>query len=227
MRAPDAYRILQVAGDSDAATVRRAYRSLVKRFHPDLAGRRGNAVRLDRIIEAYRYLSDNGYLREVSKAPAMHGRRARSVPTQANRSTQGTEPSQTAGEADVFRLVDLLISGESPETRAFAAERLGGMGKRWTWTFLRNALNDPSEVVVKSAVRALGRLGTSRCAGELAGVFLSGDTELRHTVLDAVEQSSRRGAFGGVILEALRAEDGEVRRRALRLFAQSKREEAG
>jgi DnaJ-class molecular chaperone len=66
MRAPDAYRILQVAGDSDAATVRRAYRSLVKKFHPDLAGRRGNAARLDRVIEAYRYLSDNGYLRELA-----------------------------------------------------------------------------------------------------------------------------------------------------------------
>jgi HEAT repeat protein len=220
MRAPDAYRILRVAADSDAAVVRRSYRSLVKKYHPDLAGARGSSARLDRIIEAYRFLCDHGYLAEP---PQPAPRRS----SAAGRNAGAAAASQQGGDADVFRLVDLLIAGETPQTRAFAAQRLGGMGKKWTWAFLRNALNDPAEVVVKSAVGALGHLGASRCAGELASIFYRGNTELRHVVLDAVERSARPEAFDGIILEALRAEQPEVRRRALRLFAQVKREEAG
>lgn len=212
MRAPDAYRILRVSADSDAAAVRRSYRSLVKQFHPDLSGGRGNAARLDKIIEAYRFLCDHGYLPDPPKPAAQAKLRRKAAPQSS---------------ADRFRLVDLLIAGETPEARAFAAQRLGGMGRKWAVAFLKNALNDPSEVVVKSAVGALGQLGASRCAGELASIFYRGNAELRHTVLDAVERSATPDAFAGIVLEALRADEPEVRRRALRLFAQAKREEVG
>ncbi len=80
---------------------------------------------------------------------------------------------------------------------------------------------------MKSAVAALGNLKVVQCAGELAVLFCHAGSDLRHAVLDAVESTGRPAAFGGVVLEALKADDGEIRRRALRLFAESKREEAG
>lgn len=230
MRAPEAYRVLQVPPGSDSETVRRSYRALLKRLHPDLAGSRGNPRQLDRVIEAFRVLADSGELRPPRPS---RERRPRGAGPSAGasggtgRAGGGGGPAggrPAGGRVDLLRLGELLISAESPESRAFAARRLGGEGKRWTAAFLRSALWDSSELVVSSAVRALGELGALQCAGEFASLFHHAGSSLRHTILDAVERSGRPGAFDGVVMEALRSSDGDIRRRALRLFAQSKRE---
>src|SRR5260370_13854508 len=51
------YAILGVPIDADADTIKRAYRQLARRFHPDLAGPDA-AVQMKRINRAYDVLSD-------------------------------------------------------------------------------------------------------------------------------------------------------------------------
>ena len=51
------YAILGVARDASADTLKRAYRQLARRYHPDLAGP-GGAVEMKRINRAYAVLSD-------------------------------------------------------------------------------------------------------------------------------------------------------------------------
>src|SRR6266581_3664010 len=58
MDAPDNYyTILGVPIDADDDTIKRAYRQLARRYHPDLAGSEG-AVQMKRINRAYDVLSD-------------------------------------------------------------------------------------------------------------------------------------------------------------------------
>ncbi len=284
MKVRDAYRILEVPPGSGSAVVRRSYRSLLKKHHPDLSGVHGSAAQLERVIEAFRFLVDNDHLTpDDSDESGLHQDARRSRAEQSGRASRrsaqggskrgpaneargpangarnsyagtgyaGTgyaagredpwEATRKAGDSgggsrresggrndrmDVFDLGELVVSAERPETRAFAAKSLGNSGKRWTVAFLRAALNDSSELVVISAVRALGRLKVVQCAGEFASLFFHGGDDLRHAILDSIEESGRATAFRSVIVEALKVSDGEVRRRALRLFAQSRREEA-
>src|SRR5215471_14840601 len=59
MDAPDNYyAILGVPVDADDDTLKRAYRQLARRYHPDLAGPEG-AVQMKRINRAYDVLSDS------------------------------------------------------------------------------------------------------------------------------------------------------------------------
>src|SRR2546426_11126447 len=51
------YAILGVPIDADSDTIKRAYRQLARRYHPDLAGPEG-AVQMKRINRAYDVLSD-------------------------------------------------------------------------------------------------------------------------------------------------------------------------
>src|SRR5438105_5396539 len=58
MDTPDNYyAILGVPIDADSETIKRAYRQLARRYHPDLAGA-GAAVQMKRINRAYDVLSD-------------------------------------------------------------------------------------------------------------------------------------------------------------------------
>src|SRR5581483_1788376 len=58
MDTPDNYyAILGVPIDADSDTLKRAYRQLARRYHPDLAGAEG-AVQMKRINRAYDVLSD-------------------------------------------------------------------------------------------------------------------------------------------------------------------------
>jgi WD40 repeat protein len=51
------YAILGVPGDADQETIKRAYRQLARRYHPDLAGP-GGAAQMQRINRAYAVLGD-------------------------------------------------------------------------------------------------------------------------------------------------------------------------
>jgi len=57
------YRILGVAERADPDDIKHAYRQLVRRFHPDLAGA-GDCSRFREVQEAYEVLSDAGRRRE-------------------------------------------------------------------------------------------------------------------------------------------------------------------
>ncbi|HEV2656919.1 MAG TPA: J domain-containing protein, partial [Ktedonobacteraceae bacterium] len=51
------YAVLGVPIDADADMLKRAYRQLARRYHPDLAGP-GGAIEMKRINRAYAVLSD-------------------------------------------------------------------------------------------------------------------------------------------------------------------------
>lgn len=51
------YAVLRVPEDADAAAIRHAYRTLVRRFHPD-AGIGSSAQKFREVTEAYNVLSD-------------------------------------------------------------------------------------------------------------------------------------------------------------------------
>lgn len=65
-RTGDHYEILGVARDADERTIRSAYRRLVRRYHPDLAGE-GTTSRFLMVRHAYEVLSDPETRREYDR----------------------------------------------------------------------------------------------------------------------------------------------------------------
>ncbi|HTR32744.1 MAG TPA: J domain-containing protein [Gaiellaceae bacterium] len=66
------YRTLGVPPSASAAEVRRAYRSAVRRLHPDAAGG-DSVVALGSVVQAYRTLERSGALAEApAREQAVH-----------------------------------------------------------------------------------------------------------------------------------------------------------
>lgn len=55
---PDYYRLLEVDRSASPEVIRKAYRVLAARYHPDSAGGRSDARRMRELNEAYSTLSD-------------------------------------------------------------------------------------------------------------------------------------------------------------------------
>lgn len=134
--------------------------------------------------------------------------------------------SRTTSNSDIFSLGKLLENGKTVGMRAFAARSLGNTGKRTAYAFLRKALYDPSELVVKTAVEAIGNLKISQSYGELFSIYSRGSTELRETVLYAVGKIGVHGAFRDIIETAKSDREFSVRSTARKLAAEYGREKA-
>lgn len=59
------YEILGVPENADEETIKRAFRELAKKYHPDRPG--GDAEKFKKIVEAYRVLSDKNLRREYDQ----------------------------------------------------------------------------------------------------------------------------------------------------------------
>ena len=164
------------------------------------------------------------------------GTSAQSSGPSANRSPQadtqaaphagsGSEagPDNQAANKDIFSLGKLLETGKTIGMRAFAARSLGNTGKRTAYAFLRKALYDPSDLVVKTAVEAIGNLKITQSYGELSSVFSHGNTELRETVLAAVEKIGAHGAFRDIVQSAMRDPEFAIRSMARRMSVEQKK----
>jgi curved DNA-binding protein len=79
MAARDFYEVLGIARDADEEEIQRAYRVLVRRYHPDVNRQPGAEARLKEITEAYRVLSDP----ELRARYDRFGPRFREVPQDA------------------------------------------------------------------------------------------------------------------------------------------------
>jgi len=60
MSIQDHYRVLQVTRDADPEVIERAYKTLARKYHPDVAGESvaGATRRMQEVNEAYRVLGD-------------------------------------------------------------------------------------------------------------------------------------------------------------------------
>lgn len=115
----DFYVVLGVSKDADLQQIRRAYRRLVKLYHPDVAG--AQVEKFLEIRKAYEALSDeesrSSHDRELSEGrpappaePLVVHRRTRQAPVARRRRT----PPRPEEMGDLFSAVDEFFSGWVP-----------------------------------------------------------------------------------------------------------------
>jgi hypothetical protein len=225
-----------------SAEIKRAYRNLSLKFHPDASRNPGTANRFARVVRAYKTLCA---LPEPSLAERRQGGsaaggqgggggEAEGRATRAGRdglkaraddiSADGVNGREAApaisacltdGEpADLFALGRILVSSDKPEERALAARHLGLSGRRSAWVFLRKGLYDGDPRVAGACVRAAAALGLAQGAGEIASAYIRCGAEFRDAVLEAARATGDR-----LLLPAIEAAgaDEDPKRRALAL----------
>ncbi|MFP4425254.1 MAG: HEAT repeat domain-containing protein [Spirochaetaceae bacterium] len=191
-----AYTILGLPKGAPLSEVRLAYRRLALRYHPDRPG--GSVRAFERIERAYSDL--RAATEEQSAVPDPESRECVSL-------------------TEMQRLGTLLRESSDPSVRLFACRSLANSGRRSAYAYIRNALYDPSELVVLSAVEAVSTLGIRHAYGDLGSVYSRGSERVRLAVLRGIEGSSALEQFRSVVLQALEDPDPEVRRRGLSCFA--------
>ena len=92
----DYYQVLRVSKNADDAELKRAYRELARKYHPDINSRDGSEERFKEINEAYAVLSD-------SKMRARYDRHGHSA-------VGGAPSGESGGFGTVVDAVDDLIS---------------------------------------------------------------------------------------------------------------------
>lgn len=131
--------------------------------------------------------------------------------------TQAAAGGAQREKGDIFSLGKLLETGKTIGMRAFAARSLGNSGKKTAYAFLRKALYDPSDLVVKAAVDAIGNLRISQSYGELSAVYVKGNREIREAVLYCVRKIGVHGGFRDIVENAQRDPDVFLRNTARRM----------
>lgn len=197
------YKVLGVKLGASKDEITSAYRRLVKEYHPD-ASHRHTAVQFNQVVEAYNTLKVRDDAKQCIDFPVRDKR---------------TRPGHQKREDDIFNLGNLLLNGKQTGIRAFAARKLGNSGKKSAYGFLRRALNDPSPLVQKSVVEAIGSLRIQQCSGELALLFHDSGREIKSVILDAVQNIGTQGGFRNIILAGMQDSDLYIRTKALQLFS--------
>lgn len=163
---------------------------------------------------------------------AASGRGFAAVPGSGQRSSKGPAGAAAGSDSrqqppmDVFKMGRLLLTSRDPALRAFAARALGNSGRKTAYAFLRKALLDPEETVVRSAVASIGKLSILQSAGELAALYARSDVAVRKDVLLCVRsilpgRSGRTPTTDGFMAIAAIAErdtDPEIRSMAANLL---------
>jgi HEAT repeat protein len=133
------------------------------------------------------------------------------------------EATEVVGSREIPRLGKVLLMSTSAERRARAARALAEAGHLSAYAYLRRALWDADEQVRICAVAAIGQLGVSQAAGELAAVFAWSGPRVRREVLRTVARMAGGGDFAGILFLAAGDADREVRALAARAAARAKK----
>jgi HEAT repeat protein len=93
-----------------------------------------------------------------------------------------------ASESDNLpKLADLMLHDPSPQVRAAAAERLGGVGTNEAVNALLRGLGDPDPTVVLSAIDALSFAGDETVVPDLKNLLQHPDPKVREAAKQAIE----------------------------------------
>lgn len=221
----DPFDVLRVPSDADEETIRRAYRRLVKEYHPDLSRDARQAVKnsrkLEEVMEAYQNLLTRQRRNKADRENASReapGTRHRAPRSQG--ATPRTGPRRHAIDPERWgHYGELLTSGKNASIRVMAAKTLGEIGRRSAFGYLRQAFKDPDDRVVCEAVRSVGRIRVRQARNELTGLFPEGSVAVKHAILDCIEELGDLEEYGAIFQFALKDLDESVRARGLRLLA--------
>ena len=245
----DPYRVLGLRPGATAEEMKRAYRILAKKYHPDSSGKPASGMEFSKVVQAYRTLMIEERRRRVVAFPAAARRPSRPQPTgrwpsggapakdrghQSAAPSAGTMGFQSSGGAapplqpatDVFKMGRLLLTARQPALRAFAARALGNCGRKTAYAFLRKALLDSEETVVRSVVSAIGKLSIMQSAGELAALYTRSGIVVRRDILLCIGSILPRqrvrtpslDGFTAIAQGAAKDADPEIRSLAARLL---------
>ena len=175
--------------------IRRAYRRLAMRYHPDATGDPRSATRFTRVVKAYKVLvaAETGLRREEFS-------RYHSV--------------EEAG-TDLFALGQILATESDAGTRGAAVRALGLSGRAAAFVFLRRALYDPLPELALEAVRAVALLGSLQAEGEVAALFSRSGPELKLRILELALATGER-LFRSTLEAAAKDLDPKLRAMTLR-----------
>jgi len=102
--------------------------------------------------------------------------------------TRAEAVSSMRSESDNLpKLSDLMLHDPSPEVRAAAAERLGGVGSNEAVNALLRGLGDPDPHVVLSAIDALNFAGDQTVVPDLKNLLQHPDPKVREAAKQAIE----------------------------------------
>lgn len=203
MEISEAYAALQLAPGSSLSEVKSAYRSLVKKYHPDLNGFSREDPRLLRVISAYRelsqYLKQSGRLGRPLESPIKQGSKANNYQNK-----------------DFFRLGLSLIKSQSAGIRAYALSCLQKSGRKDVWHYVKKAFWDSDPQVVQAALRASASFQVE--ASDLHYVYESGNQKLKLAVMDLIAGMPSPAAYSSLIIKSMQEQDSRLRRRGINLF---------
>ncbi|WP_455383179.1 DnaJ domain-containing protein [Salinispira pacifica] len=219
MTAAECYRTLGLPEGADFSAVKRAYRTLAKRYHPDATGSAATGTDFGRIRAAYEDLAAAERRKERRRVPA-EGRSS----TRAAAATARRPASERGGRGvDVAALGRLACGGGSVSLRLLAVRELARGGKRSSYGYLRKLFYDSDERLVRAAVDAVGKLRIEQSAGELASLFARSNGEIRKAILAAAAEMELRGGLLAIALSGMEDDDPSIRRESVRLYAKYKR----
>ncbi|MGO8694613.1 MAG: DnaJ domain-containing protein [Rectinemataceae bacterium] len=199
----DSLAVLGLAPGAAEDDIRRAYRRLVMRYHPDASGNPGTTRQFSRIVRAYKVLT------------ARRGSPERFRSGLSERYRRVLE----AGE-DLFALGQVLASEPDAGARTAAVTRLGLSGRSAAYVFLRRALYDPTEEVRLAAVRAVALLDSRQAAGEVAALYARSAPAFRRSML-GIAAATKERLFRDMIAAASKDSNPALRAEAERLAVEA------
>lgn len=180
----DYYQSLGVKRDASPEEIQRAYRTLVRQYHPDVNKEPGAEARFKEIQEAYEVLKDPARRKRYDELGADY------KPGQEFHPPPGSAWAGSGGRRGGFRVnfggegaegVDFGASGFSEFFESLFGGMAGGAA--------RGAGFDPFEAAAAAGPRA-GRNGSRRRAGPQRGA--DAEAELTITIADAIHRATKR-----------------------------------